>query len=147
MHWCLGFALKLDPDAVLLLKKSRTLHVNFWNGLGGKVEEGESALDAMRREFKEEAGFEIDEWKYVGALYGKDNLWKVSVYGAKLPTTREYHQIDHTYLDKTEFDTPYLVEAGDLRSFQLAPHTRPLAYMAIDAVRYPNVRSFDLQEV
>ena len=37
-------------------KKKNDIHLGKWNGLGGKVESGESPEDAVKREVREEAG-------------------------------------------------------------------------------------------
>lgn len=44
------------------------------NGLGGKIEEGETSQEAMQREFREEAGLDIpaSSWKHRITLKGKD---------------------------------------------------------------------------
>jgi ADP-ribose pyrophosphatase len=36
---------------------------------GGKIDEGESPLDAAKREFEEETGFTAKHWKELGVLY------------------------------------------------------------------------------
>lgn len=49
-------------ERVLLIKKDRgpKMVVGHWNGLGGKVEDGESPQEAMSRETREEAGVAVD---------------------------------------------------------------------------------------
>jgi len=42
--------------------------MNRWNGFGGKVKEGESLLDAMKREVKEEAGISVRHAEEMGIL-------------------------------------------------------------------------------
>ncbi|KAF7323834.1 S-adenosyl-L-methionine-dependent methyltransferase [Mycena kentingensis (nom. inval.)] len=51
-------AFVIQGSDILLGFKKRGLGVNKYNGFGGKVEPGESALDAALRELKEEAGIE-----------------------------------------------------------------------------------------
>ena len=36
-------------------------NAQFWNGLGGKIEEGETPLAAVQREMREEAGIDLEE--------------------------------------------------------------------------------------
>lgn len=45
----------------------------YLNGIGGHIEIGESSSQAIKREFQEEAGLIISEWKLVCSLY-KPNL-------------------------------------------------------------------------
>ena len=40
-------------------KKENDMHKHKWNGLGGKIEDGESPEDCIVREVKEESGFTI----------------------------------------------------------------------------------------
>jgi len=44
-------------------KKSKN-QVGIWSKPGGSIELGEKAIDAMRREIREEHGIEIDIWGY-----------------------------------------------------------------------------------
>lgn len=54
------------PDnTVVLIKKNRPdWQKGYLNGVGGKVEVNETPLDAMVREFNEECGVVIKEWKH-----------------------------------------------------------------------------------
>jgi 8-oxo-dGTP diphosphatase len=46
-------------DLVLMLHRSRPPNQGKWNGLGGKIEPGESPRDSVRREVMEEAGIDL----------------------------------------------------------------------------------------
>ncbi len=41
------------------------------NAIGGKIEEGETPAEAMRREFKEETGVDVPEWEPTVTLKGE----------------------------------------------------------------------------
>lgn len=55
-----------DNKRVLLINKNRPKwQEGLFNGIGGKVEENESPLDAIIRETKEESGLDIQEWNFI----------------------------------------------------------------------------------
>jgi len=53
---------------VLLGMKKRGFGEGRWNGFGGKLKEGESIEDAMKREIKEEADIDVDDLNKVGII-------------------------------------------------------------------------------
>ena len=68
-----GFLFCTSKERVLLIRKRRPdWQVGKLNGVGGKIESGESPLDAMKREFAEEAGLEITEWQEVLEVTGDE---------------------------------------------------------------------------
>jgi 8-oxo-dGTP diphosphatase len=69
-----GFLFSLDRSRVLLIRKRRPAwQAGKLNGLGGKIEHGETPNEAMRREFREEAGADPAEWQHVLTLSGADD--------------------------------------------------------------------------
>jgi 8-oxo-dGTP pyrophosphatase MutT (NUDIX family) len=71
-------------ERVLLIEKQRPSWMkNLWNGVGGHIEEGETDLEAMRREFREETGTVIDNWEHFATLRSSD--FEVVFYRVFLP--------------------------------------------------------------
>ena len=69
-----GFLFSPDRRRVLLIRKRRPAwQAGKLNGVGGKIEPGESAAQAMRREFREEADLDVREWQEVLTLTGRDD--------------------------------------------------------------------------
>jgi 8-oxo-dGTP diphosphatase / 2-hydroxy-dATP diphosphatase len=75
-------------NQVLLAMKLRGFGAGRWNGVGGKLEPGESIEQAMIRETKEEIGIEPRNYEKVGELHfdeyfkGEPTLMNVHVFTA-----------------------------------------------------------------
>ena len=66
-------------------KKANDIHEGKWNGLGGKLEAGETPEECVSREVLEESGLSIRDPKYCGLLIFtnfKGNDWYVFVFTA-----------------------------------------------------------------
>lgn len=64
-EYVVGFLIDPTLSKVVLIRKlNPEWQRGLLNGVGGKVEPNENALDAMHREFAEEAGVEGLEWKH-----------------------------------------------------------------------------------
>jgi len=80
-EYSLGFAFDSDKQAVVLIRKNKPeWQAGLLNGVGGKIEPGESPLDAVVREFKEETGVDTDpeDWRNFCLIRGEG--WKVFCY-------------------------------------------------------------------
>jgi 8-oxo-dGTP diphosphatase len=74
----------LDYSLVYLIKKKRPdWQAGKLNGIGGHVEEGENAKEAMIRECYEETGTKITDWRHVCVMKGDD--WYLDVFTTLLP--------------------------------------------------------------
>lgn len=63
--YVVGFLFNRTMSHVVLIKKNKPKwQAGLLNGVGGKVEAGESALQAMIREFHEEAGMVVENWQF-----------------------------------------------------------------------------------
>lgn len=49
-------------------KKEHDINEGKWIGVGGGMEEGESPEDGVRREVREETGYEMLSWRYRGVV-------------------------------------------------------------------------------
>ncbi|GMQ62623.1 NUDIX hydrolase [Vallitalea maricola] len=85
----LGTLCYIEKDGRTLMlhrvKKENDIHEGNWIGLGGKIENGESPVECVIREVKEESGLTIKNPDLRGILtfpeFGKDN-WYVFLYTA-----------------------------------------------------------------
>jgi 8-oxo-dGTP diphosphatase len=57
------------PAGVVLINRKKVPYIGLWNGLGGKFEAGESALDCAQREVFEESGLTIRAPKVCGIVH------------------------------------------------------------------------------
>lgn len=103
--YCLGFI--FQADRLLLIRKNRPeWQRGRYNGVGGHVEEGETPLDAMIRETREESGFSIPtaHWRPVCAMKFNDCI--VYVFSAQWsfwmtphsPTDETLQEVDRIFL-------------------------------------------------
>lgn len=106
IEYVLGFAFRHDDSkSVLLIRKDHpSWQAGKLNGIGGHIEPGESAMGAMVREFKEEAGVEIphEKWTMFGYIQGTSwkvhlftsHTWEVDAAESQTPEKIEWHHAD-----------------------------------------------------
>ena len=74
----------LADGKILLTKQQQSGSRPFIGGAGGRIEEGESALEGAKRELREETGYEADEWILWDAVQPVGKLdWAVYSFIAK----------------------------------------------------------------
>lgn len=87
--------LRKDDDILLAMKK-RGFGAGKWNGVGGKIEQGESVEEALVRECIEEIGVTPKSWQKVGELdFVQDSTtdpWHMYVH---VYTSRQWEGIPH----------------------------------------------------
>lgn len=82
-NYVLGFVFDLKMENVVLIRKKKPAwQEGLLNGVGGKIEPGESPLQAMIREYEEEANLRLwpSTWNYLATVAGDD--WFMSCYYA-----------------------------------------------------------------
>ncbi|UOQ95280.1 NUDIX domain-containing protein [Halobacillus shinanisalinarum] len=52
-------------DSLLMLNRNKASNQGLWNGVGGKMEAGESPNECIVREVKEEAGLPVDQMHFI----------------------------------------------------------------------------------
>ena len=72
-RYVLGFAVTPDRKILLVEKLRPKWQAGRLNGIGGKIEEGETSIAAMRREASEEAGLGHLPWCLRGLMHGRNN--------------------------------------------------------------------------
>jgi 8-oxo-dGTP diphosphatase len=71
IRYVVGFMFDVDiKNVVLIRKKKPAWQAGRLNGPGGKIEDGETPLEAMVREFREETGVAHDHWNEFNVLRG-----------------------------------------------------------------------------
>ncbi len=62
INYVVGFAWTPAGELILIRKNRPKFQAGKLNGVGGKIELGETPLEAMRREFREETGVDVENW-------------------------------------------------------------------------------------
>jgi 8-oxo-dGTP diphosphatase len=66
----IGFLIDTKGNVLLIEKNHPAWQKGRLNGLGGKIESGETPLQAMIREFQEEAGAKVTSWRQFCIMTG-----------------------------------------------------------------------------
>ncbi len=91
-----GFAFE-GPNVALIRKKRPAWQEGLLNGIGGHVEPGETFLDAMVREFREETGYDSDPRSWTPFAEWKSDTAQVIFYKAYIPLLED---VLHTMTDE-----------------------------------------------
>lgn len=67
--YVVGFIFDPKIENILLIKKVKPdWQKDFYNGIGGKIEENETSLEAIMREVKEESNLNIKSWNLFSSI-------------------------------------------------------------------------------
>lgn len=97
--------IKRDDSILVFEGHDSSKHQTFYRPLGGSIEFGESGLEAVRRELREEIGAELENLSSLGVLEnvftyeGHPGHEIVLVYGADLATQDLYEKEEITGLE------------------------------------------------
>lgn len=80
-QYVVGFLFTPDNHVVLIRKTKPEWQAGFLNGVGGKIEPGETPKKAMIREFHEETGLRVTSWQKCLIMQGPD--YKLYFYQAR----------------------------------------------------------------
>lgn len=131
----LGFIFNDTLNKVLLILKKRPIYqAGFMNGIGGKVEEGETQLEALKREVFEECNLEIEQtrWNKIGDFGGTDH-WNVGVFFSVLSD----EELSRAYT-KTDENIIFLSvrEVGEVEH-NMFYNTRGFIFLILESIQNP----------
>ncbi len=73
-----------EDDKILLVKRKNEPFRDSWHLPGGRVEEGESFEEAVKREVKEETGYEIEVKRYLGKWLDREFGFVLNVFEGEI---------------------------------------------------------------
>lgn len=118
MKYVLGFVFDESFDFVALIRKNRApagaeSMIGRWNGIGGKIEEGEDIYDAMSREFEEETSVSIPSSEWIHFMSNNEDELEIL-----------YAVTDDVFHSKTIEDEDVMVTTiqGAMKCLPLAPN-------------------------
>jgi 8-oxo-dGTP diphosphatase len=116
-------------QVVLIWKNKPAWQAGKLNGIGGKIEPGETAAEAMHREFKEETGIDHPAWDRVIIISGND--WEVHFFSA-VGKANEFE-----YATTMEDEEVAKIEVDRLHDFDYIPNLEWLIPLALHKIEFP----------
>lgn len=126
IKYVLGFLFNRNRNCVVLIKKTKPAwQAGLLNGVGGKIEPGEDARQAMIREFREETGVDTTktDWSQFAEL--NNNNFIVYCYVA-------YDEIAYHAAKNVEVEEIHKIRFHYLNAIPCVSNVYWLIYMAID---------------
>jgi 8-oxo-dGTP diphosphatase len=124
--YVLGFVFDKNTRDLLLIKKKKPVWQNgLLNGIGGKIEDGETELQAMIREFREETGgicTIAEDWKLFCTLNG--TTWNVSCFVSELNNLEQLWN-NRNISAPMEQETVHLISSQDVQELIKSGKTIP----------------------
>lgn len=125
--YVVGFLFRDSGREVALVRKNRPdWQRGFLNGVGGRVEIGETASQAMEREFAEEAAAKVVNWRNFGVLSAPDVPMAVALYASETPAS---------IATKTDEEVGWY-KLSELDRLQVVPNLRWIIPAAREAGRF-----------
>jgi len=135
-RYVVGFMFDENESSVLLIRKTRpSWQAGKLNGIGGRIEEGETPAQAMRREFLEEVGIDSDSWKYFCTL-GDERDWQIDFFYTTGPIWDAQPLTD---------ETPEILGLADISRTPTIPNLNWLIPMAL-TMKHERISSFEIRE-
>jgi 8-oxo-dGTP diphosphatase len=126
-EYVLGFVFNKNKSSVILLRKTKpNWQAGKLNGVGGKIEKGETSCEAMIRETQEEIGIVTDKNDWTLYCTMKGYGWMVHVFKAILENER-FDLVEA----KTE-EEPFVLNVHDISEFECISNVEWLVHMALD---------------
>lgn len=99
--YVLGFLFNRYGQVLLIKKERPDWQRGKMNGIGGKIEPGETPYDAMCREFREEAGIDVMGWDLRGYCTGENfvvHVFRADFEGGSEPRTVTDEEVEWRYI-------------------------------------------------
>jgi 8-oxo-dGTP diphosphatase len=126
-QYVVGFVFSPDHTKVLLIQKNRPAwQRNHYNGIGGKIEEGEEPIEAMVRECNEESGLYIQpmNWKHFAVIVSEERMYRVHCFSTVSAIYEDFE-------NKTDEEIA-IIDVTALWSTPVIPNLRWLIPFALD---------------
>ena len=144
LEMVVGFLFDAEYKNVMLVKKNRPpWQDGKINGVGGKIEKDEAPLMAMHREFFEETGHLINNFKNFAILNGSG--WRVYFYEAMV--------LELKILEEFDNDEEIIIEQVNNLPNNSISNLRWLMYLALDndimrpTIAYDKTMWYGLQKI
>jgi 8-oxo-dGTP diphosphatase len=138
-EYVVGFLFDENYQKVVLIQKNKPdWQKGKLNGVGGKIEPGETSMDAMVREFEEETGLTTLVWENFASITG--NGFVVHFFFGQVNEER-FYSVRSTTDEKVD-----IFKVAQIENLNVIPNLRWLIPMAL-SMKYDNAQSFEVTEV